>query len=73
MISREIMAGRRARIVEGPLAGLQGIVVDQTSTLRVLMAIDSLQGVFVRIDQSQLALLQTQPAGENMPARPHVC
>ncbi len=70
MISNDILAGRRACIVEGPLAGLQGIVVDQTSTSRVLMAVDSLQGVFVRIDQSQLAPLQTQPAGENMPAQP---
>jgi hypothetical protein len=45
---------RRHRIVVGPLAGLQGIHVEQRMPSRVLMAVDSLTGVFIEIDESQL-------------------
>jgi transcription antitermination factor NusG len=72
MIVSQLRVGRSVRIVAGTLAGLLGTVVEQGDSSRVLVAVESLQGVFVRIDRTQLAFLDTSPVGDTTPTLPHV-
>lgn len=50
-----LTAGTRARIVAGPLAGMEGIVVRTKSSLRVVLTVDLImQSVAVEVDACEL-------------------
>ncbi len=50
-----LTAGTRARIVAGPLVGMEGIVVRTKSTLRVVLTVDLImQSVAVEVDAAEL-------------------
>ena len=52
---RYLIAGTRARIVAGPLAGMDGIVVRTKSSLRVVLTVDLImQSVAVEVDADEL-------------------
>jgi transcription antitermination factor NusG len=52
---RYLAAGTRARIVAGPLAGMEGIVVRTKSILRVVLTVDLImQSVAVEVDAGEL-------------------
>src|SRR5262249_22305278 len=52
-----IQTGQRARIVEGPFAGVAGVVLSARSPLRLQLAITLLnRAVLLEIDQSDIAL-----------------
>ena len=59
-----LTAGKRVRIVAGPLAGLKGIVVRTKSSLRVVLAVDLiLQSVAIEVDAGELENYSTDSHG----------
>ena len=60
-----LIAGQRARICSGALAGMEGVVVRQKGGLRVVLTIDMImQSVAVEVDASELEPLDsTAPGG----------
>lgn len=60
-----LIAGQRARIRSGALAGMEGIVVRRKSGLRVVLTIDLIQqSVAVEVDATELELLGAEAAGD---------
>jgi len=56
-----LTAGQRARIRSGPLAGMEGVVVRQKNSLRVVLTMDMiLQSVSVEVDGSELESLESE-------------
>lgn len=51
-----LQAGRRARVVHGPLAGMQGIVVRRKNRSRLVLSFDLIQrSMAIELDESDLA------------------
>jgi transcription antitermination factor NusG len=60
-----LTAGQRARIRSGALAGMEGVVVRQKSSLRVVLTIDLIQqSVAVEVDAAELELLGAEVVGD---------
>jgi transcription antitermination factor NusG len=56
-----LTVGQRARIRSGPLAGIEGVVVRQKNSLRVVLTMDLiLQSVAVEVDATELELLDSE-------------
>jgi transcription antitermination factor NusG len=52
-----LAAGRRVRIVSGPLAGIRGVVVEMKDSLRLVLSVTMLQrSVAVELDRSQVVI-----------------
>lgn len=59
-----LTVGQRARIRSGALAGMEGVVVRQKSSLRVVLTVDLImQSVAVEVDGSELELLDSVDPG----------
>ncbi len=55
-----LTVGQRARILSGPLAGMEGVVVRQKNSLRVVLTMDMiLQSVSVEVDGTELECLDS--------------
>ncbi|MFZ1084379.1 MAG: UpxY family transcription antiterminator [Terracidiphilus sp.] len=63
-----LTVGQRARILSGPLAGMEGVVVRRKNSLRVVLTMDMImQSVSVEVDGSELESLESvAPGQENL-------
>jgi transcription antitermination factor NusG len=67
--------GQRARIRSGALAGMEGVVVRQKGSLRVVLTVDLImQSVAVEVDGTELEPIDSrrlwQPESLRLPAQP---
>jgi transcription antitermination factor NusG len=56
-----LIAGQRARIRSGPLAGMEGVVVRRKNSLRVVLTMDIIQrSVAVEVDEAELETMDSK-------------
>lgn len=68
-----LTVGQRARIRTGALAGMEGVVMRQKNSLRVVLTVDLLQqSVSVEVDESELEPLEAAAAAGSSPPVPRL-
>jgi transcription antitermination factor NusG len=61
---REIRIGQLARVVDGPLTGIEGVIARRLSKLRLVLNVDMLgQSISVEVSADQLEPIRTPNVG----------